>query len=134
MRSPLTNVPFVLPRSSTYQARPRKVRVACSVEANSSSTTIELFTSRPIVATASRPNTVPGCGPKIPEQQPGDPEHEQVQAAEEGNPDDPDRDDIRIHQPGETASITKTVVPTSIRSPAPRATSVTATPLTCEPL
>ena len=44
---PLTYVPFVLPRSSTYQALPRNVRTACSADANGSSTTIELFTSRP---------------------------------------------------------------------------------------
>ena len=45
--APLTNVPFVLPRSSTYQARPRKVSIACSAETNWSSTTIALLTSRP---------------------------------------------------------------------------------------
>src|SRR3712207_8827856 len=45
-RCPLRYVPLVLPRSSTYQARPRNVITACSADANESSTTIELLTSR----------------------------------------------------------------------------------------
>ena len=56
---PFTYVPFVLPRSSTYQLRPRKVRTAWSVEANGSSMTIALLTSRPSVVIASRSNERP---------------------------------------------------------------------------
>ena len=60
--SPLTKVPLVLARSSTYQARPRKVSTACSADANGSSTTIVLLTSRPSVVTASSGNEVPSGG------------------------------------------------------------------------
>ena len=60
--APLRYVPFVLSRSSRYQARPRNVRTACSVLANGSSTTIVLLTSRPRVATASSGNAVPTAG------------------------------------------------------------------------
>ena len=59
---PLTNVPLVLPRSSTYQLRPRYVSTACSAEANGSSTTIALLTSRPSVVMASRSNERPAAG------------------------------------------------------------------------
>src|SRR3954447_6166578 len=52
-RLPFTHVPLVLPRSSTYQARPRNVSSAWSAETYVSSITIELFTSRPIELTAS---------------------------------------------------------------------------------
>ena len=59
---PLTNEPFVLPRSSRYQLRPRKVSTACSAEANGSSMTIALLTSRPSVVMTSSPNDRPTAG------------------------------------------------------------------------
>ena len=59
-RLPLTYEPFVLPRSSTYQPRPRNVRTACSADANGSSMTIALLTSRPSVVMASSAKDVPG--------------------------------------------------------------------------
>src|SRR5204862_222532 len=59
---PLTNVPLVLPRSSTYHARPRNVSTQCSDDTNWSSTTTLLFTSRPIVVTASSAKTLPTGG------------------------------------------------------------------------
>ena len=59
-RRPLMYVPLVLPRSSTYQPRPRNVRTACSADANGSSTTIELLTSRPSVVMASSANDMAG--------------------------------------------------------------------------
>ncbi len=61
-RLPLTNVPLVLSRSSTYQARPRNVSTAWSDEAKGSSTMIELLTSRPRVVMASSGRSVPTSG------------------------------------------------------------------------
>ena len=46
----------VLPRSSTYQLRPRKVRAAWRPEANVSSSTMVLLTSRPMVLAAASGN------------------------------------------------------------------------------
>ena len=110
-------MPFVLLRSSTYQVRPRNVRTACWDEANWSSTTIALLTSRPRVVIASRARRAPLGGlagrrgdddepaelrrrlarrrAQVAEERPGDPEQEQVEEGEEQEPDDPDRDDVK---------------------------------------
>ena len=125
-------------------------------EANGSSTTIVLLTSRPSVVTASsgnadpiagspdgdatttsRPSSVPGSRAaerRSRSEDPDDREQEEVQEGEEQEPDEPDRRERRVHQSDATASTTSTVSPISIRSPTPSTTSATRTPLTRTPL
>ena len=119
--------------------------------------TMALLTSRPSVVMASSPNEWPAGGSPLGESsttsRPGPSagsraaarrsrrsarttrEQEQVEQGQEQQPDGPQDEEVAVHQSGAPAtSTTIAVSPTSSRSPTPRTTSVTGTPLTREPL
>src|SRR4029079_4279705 len=73
-------------------------------------------------------------GSQVAQQRGDDAREEQVDEAEEQQPDGPHHDEEAVEQPRPPAtSTTSAVSPISRRSPAPRTTSVTGTPLTRDP-
>src|SRR5437773_3119893 len=95
-----------------------------------------------------------GGRPQIADEGPGDPKQEQVEQRQEEQPDDPDRQQERVHQPAAAPpsarspfpvaapdrgaawsdSMIRIVVPIRSRSPSPRATESTRRSLTNDPL
>ena len=155
---PLTNVPFVLPRSSTYQVRPRNVRIACSCGgervvdddrvvdvAARAGHRVERRTPRPRAArrpgeaTTTQPTELArvrappraGRGPAPGRRRTGTGRGARgtAAAAARGWPRRRPRSGGRAAD-----STTRTVSPSSIRSPSPSTTSPTRVPFTRDPL
>ncbi len=85
----------------------------------------------------SRPGThvrLPRRGTKVAQERHDHARQEQVDEGEEQDPDGPQDEQEPVHQStARGTSTTRTVSPTSIRSPIPRTTSVTGVPLTRDP-
>src|SRR6185436_21102454 len=74
------------------------------------------------------------CGrSEVADQRPGDAEQEHIEQREEQDADDPDREDVAIHQASSNDSTTRIVSPTRIWSPSPSAISSTRRSFTHEP-